>query len=154
MQVLIGCATGLFLWFFFRVVLTGIYTVGQNERAVIARFGHAERIPGRTTLDNPIAQHLSGEERSRYVYPQVRVIQPGGPYLKLPWEKVHKVRIATATVNMALDPEDSLANQGGTHLDAVTKDHLNTGLTGQIRYRVSERNSMRTCSASRNPSST
>ena len=25
-------------------------------------------------------------------------------------------------------------------LDAVTKDQLNTGLTGQIRYRVSERN--------------
>ena len=25
-------------------------------------------------------------------------------------------------------------------LEAVTKDQLNTGLTGQIRYRVSERN--------------
>ncbi len=32
------------------------------------------------------------------------------------------------------------ANQNGTMLEAVTKDQLNTGLTGQIRYRVSERN--------------
>ena len=41
---------------------------------------------------------------------------------------------------MALDPEDPTANQGGTELEAVTKDQLNTGLTGQIRYRVCERN--------------
>jgi SPFH domain / Band 7 family len=41
---------------------------------------------------------------------------------------------------MALDPEDPTANRGGTELDAVTKDQLNIGLTGQIRYRVCERN--------------
>ena len=58
----------------------------------------------------------------------------------MPWEKVHKVRIATVTTNMALDPEDPRANELGTRLEAVTKDHLNTGLTGQIRYRVSEKN--------------
>ncbi len=29
---------------------------------------------------------------------------------------------------------------GGTRLEAVTKDQLNTGLTGQIRYHVSENN--------------
>jgi regulator of protease activity HflC (stomatin/prohibitin superfamily) len=65
---------------------------------------------------------------------------PGGPYFKWPWEQVHKVSIATETINMASDPEDSRANMGGTILEAVTKDQLNTGLTGQIRYRVSERN--------------
>jgi len=54
--------------------------------------------------------------------------------------KVHKVNIATQTMNMAHDPENALANQAGTILEAVTKDQLNTGLTGQIRYRVSERN--------------
>ena len=70
----------------------------------------------------------------------MRVILPGGPYFKWPWEKVHKVSIATETVNMAWDPEDSAANYNGTMLEAVTKDQLNTGLTGQIRYRVSERN--------------
>ena len=53
---------------------------------------------------------------------------------------VYKVSIATETVNMALDPEDSAANNNGTMLEAVTKDQLNTGLTGQIRYRVAERN--------------
>src|SRR5204863_5928142 len=70
----------------------------------------------------------------------VRVIPPGGPYLKWPWEKVYKVSIATNTVNMALDLEDPNANFNGTLLEAVTKDQLNTGLTGQIRYRVSENN--------------
>jgi regulator of protease activity HflC (stomatin/prohibitin superfamily) len=41
---------------------------------------------------------------------------------------------------MAFDPEARSANQGGTVLEAVTKDQLNTGLTGQIRFRVSEQN--------------
>ena len=41
---------------------------------------------------------------------------------------------------MAYDPETPQANNGGTILEAVTKDQLNTGLTGQIRYQVSERN--------------
>ena len=68
------------------------------------------------------------------------MIPPGGPYFKWPWQKIHKVSIATQTVNMAYDPETPSANQGGTVLEAVTKDQLNTGLTGQIRYRVSERN--------------
>jgi regulator of protease activity HflC (stomatin/prohibitin superfamily) len=119
----------------------GLYTVDQNERAVKTRFGRALRVPGdRTTLHDPIAEFLNPEERSRYSYPQVRVIQPGGPYFRMPWEKVHKVSIATMTVNMALDLEDPSANEGGTRLEAVTKDQLNTGLTGQIRYRVSESN--------------
>ena len=68
------------------------------------------------------------------------MIQPGGPYFKMPWEKIHKVSIATMTINMALDLEDPTANDSGTRLEAVTKDQLNTGLTGQIRYRVSEAN--------------
>ena len=41
---------------------------------------------------------------------------------------------------MAKDLEDPKANQSGTVLEAVTKDQLNTGLEGQIRYRISERN--------------
>jgi len=115
--------------------------VDQNERAVKTSFGRAERLPGnKTTLDTPIAEFLLPEERPRYTYPQVRVIPPGGPYLKMPWERVYKVSIATMTVNMAKDLEDPMANAGGTRLEAVTKDQLNTGLTGQIRYRVSESN--------------
>jgi len=68
------------------------------------------------------------------------VIPPGGPYFKWPWERVYKVSIATQTINMAQDTEDASANAGGTILEAVTKDQLNTGLTGQIRYRVAESN--------------
>jgi regulator of protease activity HflC (stomatin/prohibitin superfamily) len=53
---------------------------------------------------------------------------------------VHKASIATQTLSMAYDPEQPSANRGGRVVDAVTKDQLNTGLTGQIRYRVSENN--------------
>ena len=41
---------------------------------------------------------------------------------------------------MAYDPENASANTQGTVLEAVTKDQLNTGLKGQIRWHVSERN--------------
>jgi regulator of protease activity HflC (stomatin/prohibitin superfamily) len=93
-----------------------------------------------TTLDDPVSEPLRPDERERYRFPQVRVIGPGGPYWKWPWEKVHKVSIATVTLNMAYDPEVPSANTHGTILEAVTKDQLNTGLSGQIRYRASERN--------------
>ena len=69
----------------------------------------------------------------------MRVIPPGGPYFKWPWEEVRKVSIATQTINMAMDPETPSANNRGTVLEAVTKDQLNTGLKGQLRYRISER---------------
>jgi len=41
---------------------------------------------------------------------------------------------------MAFDRETPSANRNGTVLEAVTKDQLNTGLTGQIRFQASERN--------------
>ena len=121
-------------------MLFGLFTVDQNERAVKTSFGRAQRIEGATTMNTPLAETLRPEERERYVYPQLEVIGPGGPYFKWPWEKVHKVSIATETMNMATDPEAPDANRGGTVLEAVTKDQLNTGLNGQIRYRVSEQN--------------
>ena len=140
MPILTGIILGLIAWFLIRCVATGLYTVDQNERAVKTRFGRAERVSDLTTLSDPISETLSADEKSRYGYPQVRVIPPGGPYFKWPWEKVYKASIATETVNMARDPENPAANEGGRILEAVTKDQLNTGLTGQIRYRVSERN--------------
>ncbi len=140
MPILIGSLVGFIAWFLVRYLVAGLYTVNQDERAVKTRFGRAERIAGATTLKDPIAEHLRPEERERYAYPQVRVIPPGGPYFKWPWERIHKVSVATQTLNMAHDPEDPAVNRGGTYLEAVTKDQLNTGLTGQIRYRVSDRN--------------
>jgi len=135
-----GVLLGIIAWFLVRYLLAGLYTVDQNERAVKTIFGRAQRVGDETTLDDPISQTLRPDERERYAYPQLRVIQPGGPYFKFPWEQVYKVSIATQTLNMAYDPESQKANAGGTVLEAVTKDQLNTGLTGQIRYQVSERN--------------
>jgi len=140
MSILFGAVIGFVAWFLVRYLVAGFYTVDQNERGVKTSFGRAERIGVATTLQDPIAESLLAEERERYNYPQVRVIPPGGPYFKWPWEKVYKVSIATKTINMAFDPETPSANQGGRVLEAVTKDQLNTGLTGQIRYRVSEKN--------------
>jgi regulator of protease activity HflC (stomatin/prohibitin superfamily) len=135
-----GCFTGFLAWFFVRYVLVGFYTVNQNERAVKTIFGRVERLGDKTTLDSPIAEHLRSEEQKRYNYPQVRVIQAGGPYFKWPWEKIYKISVAVETVNMAYDPETPLANNNGKILEAVTKDQLNTGLEGQFRYRISEQN--------------
>lgn len=135
-----GILLGFLAWFAFRYVLSGIYTVDQNERAVKTRFGRAVRLGDASTLDDPVSATLNEKDKARYVYPQVRVIQPGGPYFRWPWEKVYKASIATETINMAMDLETPSANRNGTILDAVTKDQLNIGLTGQIRYRVSERN--------------
>src|SRR4051812_17133943 len=140
MSIFVGVAVGFVAWFLVRYLVAGVYTVNQNERAVKTSFGRAERVGQATTIQDPIAEHLRPEERERYSYPQVRVIPPGGPYYKWPWQKIHKVSIATQTLNMAYDPETPSANQGGTVIEAVTKDQLNTGLTGQIRYRVSEKN--------------
>ena len=140
MSLSFGIFVGFVAWFIVRYLIAGLYTVDQNERAVKTVLGRAQRIGRETTADDPIAQGLRPDERERYRYPQLRVIPPGGPYFRWPWERVHKVSIATRTLNMAFDPETPQANRGGTVLDAVTKDQLNTGLTGQIRYQVSERN--------------
>lgn len=139
-SIILGTISGFSVWFLMRYLIAGLYTVNQNERAVKTSFGRAQRVSDLTTSGDPISESLNDDEKSRYNYPLVRVIQPGGPYFKWPWEEVYKVSIATQTANMAWDPEDSSANQGGTILEAVTKDQLNTGLTGQIRYQVSERN--------------
>src|SRR5215813_7311344 len=136
----LGIFLGFVIWFLVSYLAGGIYTVNQNERAVKTNFGRAERIGVASTLNSPIAQSLDAEEKQRYNYPQVRVIMPGGPYFKWPWQRVYKVSISTQTINMAYDPEFPKANMAGTVVEAVTKDQLNTGMTGQIRYHISERN--------------
>ncbi len=141
MNVIIpGFILGFLGWFFLRYVIFGFFTVDQNERAVKTRFGRAVRLGKGTTLEDPLADVLNEKDKERYIYPLVQVIKPGGPYFRWPWEKVHKISVATETINMALDLETPTANHNGTILDAVTKDQLNIGLTGQIRYQPSERN--------------
>ena len=139
MGIIVGCVLGFLAWFIVRYLIAGLYTIDQNERAVITSFGRAQRLGDATTLDDPISETLVKDEKERYAYPQVRVVQPGF-YWKWPWQRVHKVSIATSTTNMAFDPDAPQANQGGTILDAVTKDQLNIGLDGQIRFRVAESN--------------
>lgn len=68
------------------------------------------------------------------------MIGPGGPYIKMPWQKVYKVGVAIETASIAYDPEDPMVNSEGTILEAVTKDQLNIGVTGQLCYKVSEEN--------------
>jgi regulator of protease activity HflC (stomatin/prohibitin superfamily) len=140
MEVLLGVVTGFFAFLAMYCLLGGLYTVNQNERAVVTNFGKAERIGHQTTLALPQAEMLTAEEKERYVYPQVRVVQPGGPYLRLPWQRIHKVSMSIQTMNVALDPDVPEANSNGSFLEAVTKDQLNIHLTGQVRYKVSEQN--------------
>ncbi len=119
------------LWFIIRFVLTGFYVVQQNERAVKTSFGRAERFGQSTTLDDPeFFNSLNEDERERYNFPQLKVIRPGGPYFKLPWEKIYKVSVATNLVSIAFDPENPNVNDHNTVLEAVTKDQLNINLRG------------------------
>jgi regulator of protease activity HflC (stomatin/prohibitin superfamily) len=140
MQIVAGLIVGFFAWFIVRYLVFGIFTVAPNERAVKTSFGRAQRLPGGGVATTPGSELLTDEERERYAYPALKVYPPGGPYFKMPWERVYKVSVATETVSMAYDPESKTANAGGTILEAVTKDQLNIGLTGQIRYRVAESN--------------
>jgi regulator of protease activity HflC (stomatin/prohibitin superfamily) len=136
---MVGVILGFLAWFAVRHLIGGFYTLDPNERAVLTSFGRAKRLGDSTTLDDPISERLDRDEKERFCYPMLKVEGPG-LHWKWPWEAVHRVSVATNTVSMAFDPDDPQANRGGTLLDAVTKDQLNTGITGQIRYRVSERN--------------
>ena len=136
----IGFALGLAGALVLRYGAGGFYTVNPDERAVLTSFGRADRLGAEVTTTHPISASLRPEERERYRWPQVRVVGPGGPYFKLPWQRVHKVSVATQTVSIAYDPDTPSANKGGRSLEAVTKDQLNTGLTGQLRFTISEKN--------------
>ena len=139
-EIIVGIGLGLTAYVLLRALMMGFFTVAPNERAVLTSFGRAQRISGATTLDTPLADDLPEDERKRYNYPQLQVIGPGGPYFRWPWQRVHKVNVAISTASIAFDPETPEANQGGLVLEAVTQDQLNIGVTGQIRFSVSESN--------------
>lgn len=134
MLAILAFLGGLGIYCVVRVLITGFYIVRPDQRAVLTSFGRAERLPDEM-VDKADDPHLSADERNRYVYPRVRVVRPGGPYFKWPWQEIHKISVATQAVNLVWDP-----TKRQDTIEAVTKDNLTTGVNGQIRYRVSENN--------------
>jgi regulator of protease activity HflC (stomatin/prohibitin superfamily) len=120
---------GLAAYLVYRIIVGGFYTVKPDERAVITSVGRAVRL----NEQPPAEDSLDPEERERYRFPALRVIGPGGPYYKWPWQEVHKVSVATQAIDLTWDP-----TKHQTTVEAVTKDNLTTGVDGQIRFRVSE----------------
>lgn len=122
---------GLLVYCIYRVLIRALYTVKPNERAVLTAFGRAKRLGDQLVAD----LLMDEEEQARYRFPRLRVVGPGGPYFKWPWEEVHKVDVATQALDLTWDPTKRQES-----IEAVTKDNLTTGVNGQIRFRVSETN--------------
>ena len=131
MSIALGLLAGILTYTTIRIMIGCLYTVRPDQRAVVTSFGAVQLLQERTSPPPP----LHDDEKERYSYPQVRVIKPGGPYFKFPWQKVHKVSVATQAVDLSWDP-----SKEQNTIEAVTKDNLTTGVNGQLRYRVSESN--------------
>ncbi|QQL45912.1 SPFH domain-containing protein [Sulfuriroseicoccus oceanibius] len=118
------------------VLAFGVYTIGPTQRGVLASFGRAQRVGNQRIGDDPeLGALLSDEEKARYDYPVIRVIKPGGPYFKWPWQKLTKVDMTIKTTDITWDPD---IVQGS--IESVTKDNLTVQISGQIRWRPCERN--------------
>lgn len=130
-MTLVAFVWGVIFYATVRVLIGCLYTVRPDQRAVVTSFGAVQALPKSAFPTSPLTE----DEKVRYEYPQVRVVLPGGPYFKWPWQRVRKVSVATQAVDLAWDP----SKQQDT-IEAVTKDNLTTGVNGQIRYRVSESN--------------
>jgi regulator of protease activity HflC (stomatin/prohibitin superfamily) len=130
MDVLFGFVLGVFAFAAARILFGCLYIVRPDQRAVVTSFGGVQKLSEKSP-----PPPLTGDEKERYEYPQVRVVKPGGPYFKLPWQEVYKVSVSTQSVNLAWDP-----SKVQDTIEAVTKDNLTTGVNGQIRYRISENN--------------
>lgn len=129
-----GILLYLILWTIRRIFVTKswvfFFTVQPNERAVLTSFGRARRLDDRMVED----PSLNEEERARYRFPRLRTFGPG-VHWKAPWEIVHKVDITTQALDLTWDPTKRQST-----IEAVTKDNLTTGVNGQIRFRVAEKN--------------
>ena len=130
MNIVLGFLAGVITFVVVRILIGCLYTIRPDQRAVVTSFGAVQKLQEKSA-----PPPLSDDELERYDYPQVRVIGPGGPYFKYPWQKVHKVSVATQAVDLSWDP-----TKAQDTIEAVTKDNLTTGVNGQIRYRVSENN--------------
>jgi regulator of protease activity HflC (stomatin/prohibitin superfamily) len=119
------------------------YTVGPNERAVVVQFGRADCVESsRGNMERDDFSRTSssnsdiGGRSDLYNYPKLNVIGPG-LHVCMPWQHVEIVSVATQTANIGLGNGER-SNNGAIH--AVTKDQLDTEISGQIRFRVSEDN--------------
>jgi regulator of protease activity HflC (stomatin/prohibitin superfamily) len=130
MHIFFGFVVGVVAFATARILYGCLYTVRPDQRAVVTSFGAVQELSEKTP-----PPPLTGDEKDRYEYPQIRVVKPGGPYFKLPWQRVYKVGVSTQSVDLAWDP-----SKAQDTIEAVTKDNLTTGVNGQIRYRVSENN--------------
>ena len=116
-------------------LLFGVYSIGPTERGVLTTFGRAQRMPGFTTEDPQLGALLSEDEKKRYRYPNIRVIPPGGPYFKWPWQRLFKVDMTIQAVDITWDPDIRQE-----FIEAVTRDNLTVQISGQIRWKPCERN--------------
>lgn len=116
-------------------LLVGVYTIGPTQRGVLTTFGRAQRVNGSTSDDPQLGALLTDEEKQRYNYPSVRVIPPGGPYFKWPWQRLYKVDMTIQAVDITWDPD---IKQDA--IEAVTKDNLTVQISGQLRWKPCERN--------------
>jgi regulator of protease activity HflC (stomatin/prohibitin superfamily) len=129
---------GLALGFGLAALLTllfGVYSIGPTERGVLTTFGRVQRVVGTTGDDPQLGALLTEEEKQRYDYPAIRVIAPGGPYFKWPWQRLYKIDMTIQTVDITWDPDIQQES-----IEAVTKDNLTVQISGQIRWRPCERN--------------
>jgi regulator of protease activity HflC (stomatin/prohibitin superfamily) len=117
------------------LLLFGVYTIGPTERGVITTLGRVQRTRGSVRDDPQLGPLLAPDELERYDYPLVRVIPPGGPYFKWPWQRLYRIGMTIQTTDITWDPD---INQ--EVLQAVTKDNLTIAVNGQIRWKPCERN--------------
>ena len=116
-------------------LLFGVYSIGPTERGVLTTFGRVQRTAGTSADDPTLGALLTDEEKVRYNYPSVRVILPGGPYFKWPWQKLYKVDMTIQAIDITWDPDITQDS-----IEAVTKDNLTVQISGQIRWKPCERN--------------
>ena len=79
MSIFLGFIIGVVVWFLTRYLVGGLYTVDQNERAVKTSFGRADRIPGQTTLNDPISEQLMTTNASATSIPRCASFRPAAP---------------------------------------------------------------------------
>ncbi len=134
MTIFVGILLGILLAIL-GTFLFGVYIIGPTERGVITNFSRVQRTTGTTADDPVLGALLKEEEKGRYNYPNLRVIPPGGPFFKWPWQRLYKVGMTIETTDLSWDPDIKQ-----TCIEAVTQDNLTVAINGQIRWKPCERN--------------